>query len=131
MPRPNINWAAAQAYYIKHYNSNPAYGEDREPDYTFFADMVIMLNYKDDTPALLKEVQSYEKKMLKSYGKKPKAYCIMIDSVNLLSWFCASVGYHNLGRWAAEEYEDLFYNEDTWSKYVTEDQMDDIRAELN
>ena len=118
--------------YIKHYNSNPKYSEFREPTYTFFGDMYVYAAHSKGSE-LIKELEGYEKRMLKQYCKKdPNAFCIMIDSLNYLGWVLYA---HNgnepdsVTDWLFNEYKRLFYTD--WKDYVTEEQYCDIYWELD
>ena len=120
-------------FYLKHYNSNPNFaGQYREPGYTFFADMLTYFPYYSGE-TLLNKLKGYENRMLNMYCKgNPQAYEVMIDSLNLLGW----VIYEKVGgerdevaEWLFSEYERLMYRD--WKKYVSADEMGDIRYNLD
>ena len=61
-------------------------------------------------------------------------YCVMIDSVCLLTnllWSKNNKEVDNVIKWLGETYQDMFYNEKTYSKYVSEEEMMSIWRELN
>ena len=128
-----INPMLGYAIYEKHYDSNPChYVRDSGIVYTFFGDMLVYAAYNSGDK-LLKKLQGYEQRMLTQYCKKdPKAYCVMIDSLNLLGWYLYK---HNNNKtdavidWLFSEYERLFYTD--WKNYVSESDMASIRRELN
>ena len=122
----------AHYIYCKHYNSNPQFKEEREPGYTFFADMLYYVATKNEK-SLLNALKAYEERMLNRFCKKdPKAYCVMIDSLNYLGWMLYSKigGAENeVVSWLFKEYERLFYRD--YLNYVSQKQMEDIWYELN
>lgn len=122
----------AHYIYCKHYNSNPQYHEERDPGYTFFADMLCYVATENDD-CLLNELKAYEERMLQRFCKKdPKAFCVMIDSLNYLGWMLYSKTggtENNVVSWLFKEYKRLFYRD--YLNYVSQDQMKEIRYELN
>lgn len=129
-----FDWSSCYSLYEKHYNSNPYYGEYREVPYTFFADMTQYVNFNSGEK-LIKELKSYINRMLKMYCKGNRdGYCVMIDSVCLLTnllWSKNNKEVDSVIKWLGETYQDMFYNEKTYSKYVSEEEMMSIWRELN
>ena len=85
-----FDWSSCQMFYQNHLNGGVIRDNIEEEElYTFFADMTQYVNFHSGKD-LIKELNSYVKRMLKSYCKGNRnAYCVMIDSLCLLSnlWF--------------------------------------------
>lgn len=128
---PHNEWAGLHYAYEKHFKSGWNRTGEEELYYTFFADMAVNCNFYTGEK-LLKEVKSYEKRMLDMYCKKSaEAYEIMIDSINFLAWYCNRLGnaYSDVMEWAFNEYRRLFYTD--WKQYVSEEEMNKIWINLD
>ena len=137
MSKNLFDWASSQRFYLNHISENPAVEKDvieKESLYTFFADMTVYANFSSGDK-LLKELKSYVKSMLKTYCKGNRnAYCVMVDSLCLLTGLLYNANGNETDsviKWCGDTYRDLFYNENTYLKYVTEDEMESIWSELN
>jgi len=137
MAKINFDWASCQMFYENHISENPAVEKDvidKETSYSFFADMAVKCTFSSGEK-LLNELKSYVKRMLNKYCKGNRnAYCVMVDSLCLLS----NILYNANGNetdsvvdWCGDTYRDLFYNKNTYLKYITEYEMMSIWRELN
>ena len=81
-----FDWSRCQLFYQNHLNSGVIRDNIEEEElYTFFADMTQYFNFHSGKD-LTKELDSYVKRMLKTYCKGNRnGYCVMIDSLCLLS----------------------------------------------
>ena len=130
-----FDWSSCQMYYQNHLNSGVVRDNIEEEElYTFFADMTQYVNFHSGKE-LIKELDSYVKRMLKTYCRGNRnGYCVMIDSLCLLSNLLYQINNNEVDdviKWVSDTYRDLFYNEKTYLSYVTEDEMMTIWSELN
>lgn len=126
-------YGSASYAYFKHYNSNPHFQEKREPLYTFFADMMVYIYLENSNEKALEEIKKYVKRMMRSYGKYRDAYCIMVDSLNILGWYCYGANGNNacpLSDYLFAEYNHLMWG-NVWKNYITEDEFNSIVYELD
>lgn len=129
----HLDWASAHYFYIKHYNSGPWQTEYREPNYTFFADMAICANFYGGEQ-LKAKLKAYKNRVMHLCKNNKDALCIMIDSLNLLSWVLFEANGNQPDPaidYLIAEYENLMYNEECYRKYVSDNDMKDIWRELN
>ena len=121
------------AFFERNYRPNPDF-ENIHPgiSYTFLGDMLCYFPWYSGEE-LLNKLKKYEKDMLKEFCKgNPKAFEIMIYSLNELGWIVYSDvnGEKDIiSKWAFDEYNRLMY--DVWKKYVSEEEMVSIRINLD
>lgn len=93
--------------------------------YTFADDMVSYLSDYSSTAA--NEIDSYIKRMLKRFCKHNKqAYYELIISTMLMANLFNEWGYEKESQVCSDWYYDLFFNEQTYSQYITEQEISDF-----
>ena len=93
-----------------------------ENKYTFADDMVI---YMGNTT----ELKNYIERMLNRFCKNNKqAYFEMIlSTMTMANLFCAW-GANKESKICSDYYNKLFFNEDTYSKYITKDEISELQS---
>lgn len=91
-----------------------------ENKYTFADDMVIYMGNPN-------ELEKYIKRMLSRFCKGNKqAYFEMILSTMTMANLFYSWGAEEESEICTEYYSNLFFNEDIYTKYITEDELSDL-----
>lgn len=91
-----------------------------ENKYTFADNMVVYMGNP-------KELEKYIKRMLSRFCKNNKqAYFEMILSTMTMANLFYSWGAEEESEICTEYYSNLFFNEDTYTKYITEDELSEL-----
>mgnify|MGYP007022360117 CR=1 FL=1 len=95
-----------------------------ESRYTFAYDMVVYLCNPNTAET---EIDNYIKRQLNNHCKHNKqAYYELILSTMVMSNLFYEWGWENLSALCADWYDNLFFEEDTIYKYITEEEISDL-----
>lgn len=101
-------------------------------DYTFLPDMLSYFPWYSGEK-LLSNLKGYEDDMLKKFCKKdPKAFEVMLFSLNMLGWLVygdVDEKKDIIAKWAFDEYNRLALGD--WNQYVSEDDICSILYNLD
>lgn len=112
-----LNVYADWKFYDKQTNTNCLENENK---YTFASDMVIYMGNP-------KELKKYIERMLNVHCKNNKqAYFEMILSTITMANRFNAWGADKESKICSDYYSALFFNENTYTKYVTEDEISDL-----